>query len=68
LKIGDRKKLDIGRLCKIYQGDIPTDDLKQIFPFEFFLDSEGYTEEEISNHAYSLIAKNIQTILMGKDN
>ena len=24
LKLGDRKKLDICRLCKIYQGDIPT--------------------------------------------
>ena len=42
LKLGDRKKLDIDRLCKIYQGDIPTDDLRHIFPFDFFLDIESY--------------------------
>ena len=42
LKLGDRKKLDIGRLCKIYQGDIPTEDLRHIFPFDFFLDIESY--------------------------
>jgi hypothetical protein len=28
----------------------------------------GYTEEEISNNVYSLISKNIQNILMEKDN
>ena len=68
LKLGDRKKLDIGRLCKIYQGDIPTEDLRQIFPFDFFLDIESYNEEEVGSHAYRSIARVIQDLLVTKDN
>lgn len=33
IKIGDKRKQDLGRYCKIYQGDIPTEDLAKIFPF-----------------------------------
>lgn len=68
LKLGDRKKLDIGRLCKIYQGDILTSDLRHIFPFEFFLQVETYNEDQVSSHAYSQISKVIQDLIIGKDN
>jgi hypothetical protein len=37
LGMGDKRRINIARLCKIYQGDIPTVDLRHIFGFDFFL-------------------------------
>ena len=69
LGISDRKRIGIARLCKIYQGDIPTEDLRHIFPFEFFLEGEGYSnEEEEKGAVYSTISPKIQDILIGRDN
>ncbi|CAM6002745.1 unnamed protein product [Sphagnum balticum] len=38
LGVGDGRKIEIGRLCKIYKGDISDEDLRRIFPFNFFLE------------------------------
>jgi len=38
LKLGDQSKINIGRLCKVFLGDIPESDLRLIFPFDFFLE------------------------------
>ncbi len=68
LKAGDKRKLEIGRLCKIYQGDIPTEDLKQIFPFDFFVEIEKFHDDEIGVKSFNMIRKNIQTIFESRDN
>lgn len=69
LGLGDRRRINIARLCKIYQGDLPTADLKHIFGFDFFLEGETYaSEEEEKNGVYAAIARNIQDLLAGKDN
>jgi hypothetical protein len=68
LGLGDKRRINIARLCKIYQGDIPTEDLRHIFDFDFFLEGESSSEEEEKRSVYQAISKNIQELLMGKDN
>lgn len=68
LKAADKRKLDIGRLCKIYQGDISTADLRRIFPFDFFLELETFPDEELAERSYAAISGNIQTLFLEKDN
>lgn len=46
LGYADRKRINIARFCKIYQGDIPTEDLRHIFSFDFFLESDSYHSDE----------------------
>jgi hypothetical protein len=68
LKVADKRKLGIGRLCKIYQGDISTADLRRIFSFDFFLELENFPDEELLERSYAAISNNIQTLFLEKDN
>jgi hypothetical protein len=68
LKVGERQRIDISRLCKIYQGDIPTEDLQRIFPFHFFTDTDHHYEEELGPKVYEAIRENIQHIFMERNN
>lgn len=68
LKVGDRQRIDITRLCRVYQGDIPTEDLRRIFPFHFFIETEHRYEEDLGPKVYDAIRQNIQKIFLERNN
>ena len=67
LKLGDQPSLDIGRLCKVFQGDIPSDDLRRVFPFDYFLEGEVYNVEEQAERTYGMISRNLQDLFVSHD-
>jgi len=37
LKIGVKEKIELGRTCKIYHGEVTMEDMRHIFPFDYFI-------------------------------
>ena len=67
LGIADKRKVEIGRLCKIYQGETqmpPTSDIKKLFPCQYFVESPVVEDDkEFNERSYNAMRPAFEGII-----
>jgi hypothetical protein len=68
LKLGEPSKMNLCKMLKYLEAEIPSEDLSRVFSFDFFLTGEGLTDNDLRETAYREMRDNIQVLFMERDN